>query len=110
MTRPRLCVMTLAIGLRLFPNVSSWAGSTDFPRWVDCVIGRCFLSQRYCPACMPNVTSPCGVLLIARIVFATLLTLDTGALLAWAYSRLLSNVAYWSALLFVPLAVVAVRG
>src|SRR5579859_4516637 len=57
-----------------------------------------------------DVTMKAAVLLIACVVFATMLTLDTGALLSWALSSTVSSVAHWWALLFVPLAVVVVRG
>jgi hypothetical protein len=53
-----------------------------------------------------DVTMRAAVLLIACLVFATFLTLDTGALLSWALSWTVSGVAQWWALLLVPLAVV----
>jgi|ERR1700722_12821232 hypothetical protein len=53
-----------------------------------------------------DVTMRVAVLLIACVVFATLLTLDTGALLNWALLWVIRGVAHWWALLFVPLAVV----
>jgi|SRR5579859_1732364 len=56
-----------------------------------------------------DVTMRTAVLLIACVVFAILLTLDTGALLSWAFSSMVSVVAHWWALLFVPLTVVVVH-
>ena len=55
-----------------------------------------------------GVTMRVAVLVITCLVFATLLTLDTGALLSWALSWMVRGVAHWWALLFVPLAIVTV--
>ena len=56
-----------------------------------------------------DVTMKMAVLLITCAVFATLLTLDTGVLISWALSWMVRGVAHWWALLFVPLAIVAVQ-
>lgn len=56
-----------------------------------------------------HVTMKVTVLLMACVVFAALLTLDTGALLNWAFSWTASGAAHWWPLLFVPLAVLAVH-
>ena len=56
-----------------------------------------------------DVTMRVAVLLMTCLVFATLLALDTGALLSWALSWMVRGVAHWWALLSVPLAIVAVH-
>jgi hypothetical protein len=56
-----------------------------------------------------DITMKVAVLLIAAVVFAILLTLDTGALLSWALLWMIRGVAHWWVLLFVPLAVIVVR-
>jgi len=53
-----------------------------------------------------NVTVRVAVLLIACVVFAILLTLDTGALFGWGLSWMVHGGARWWVLLFVPLAAV----
>jgi hypothetical protein len=56
-----------------------------------------------------DVTMRVAVLLIACLVFATLLTLDTGGLLSWALSWMVRGVAHWRTLLLVPFAALVVR-
>ena len=56
-----------------------------------------------------DITMRVAVLLMTCAAFATLLTLDTGALLSWALSWMVHGVADWWVLLFVPLAIVAVH-